>query len=154
VSKYADGLPLYRQEAIYARDGVELGRSLMAQWMGAVGFHFEPLAAHQAQRDTAVPLHSFRTRTSLARGMDCRWSTCWQIARRSRPPSLSPLEIDDHRPVGRAFFQAQPSIPAMRAVPRANGAVRSTLPDAVSQLRMQHCPSSHPSSTESEAEPV
>ena len=46
VSKYADGLPLYRQEAIYARDGVELGRSLMAQWMGAVGFHFEPLAAH------------------------------------------------------------------------------------------------------------
>jgi transposase len=38
VSKYADGLPLYRQEAIYARDGVERGRSLMAQWMGAVGF--------------------------------------------------------------------------------------------------------------------
>jgi transposase len=46
VSKYADGLPLYRQEAIYARDGVELSRSLMAQWMGAVGFHFEPLATH------------------------------------------------------------------------------------------------------------
>ena len=46
VSKYADGLPLYRQEAIYARDGVELGRSLMAQWMGSVGFHFEPLAVH------------------------------------------------------------------------------------------------------------
>ena len=45
VSKYADGLPLYRQEAIYARDGVELSRSLMAQWMRAVGFHFEPLAA-------------------------------------------------------------------------------------------------------------
>ncbi len=45
VSKYADSLPLYRQEAIYARDGVELGRSLMAQWMGAVGFHFELLAA-------------------------------------------------------------------------------------------------------------
>src|SRR5580698_1293108 len=46
VSKYADGLPLYRQEAIYARDGVELSRSLMAQWMGTVGFHLEPLAAH------------------------------------------------------------------------------------------------------------
>lgn len=27
VSKYADGLPLYRQAAIYARDGVELDRS-------------------------------------------------------------------------------------------------------------------------------
>lgn len=28
VSKYADGLPLYRQEGIYARDGVMLGRSV------------------------------------------------------------------------------------------------------------------------------
>src|SRR5262244_3398777 len=38
VAKYADGLPLYRQEAIYARDKTELSRSLMAQWMGKVGF--------------------------------------------------------------------------------------------------------------------
>jgi transposase len=30
VSKYADGLPLYRQEGIYARDLVELDRRLMA----------------------------------------------------------------------------------------------------------------------------
>lgn len=37
VSKYADGLPLYRQEAIYARDQVEIDRSQMAQWMGKVG---------------------------------------------------------------------------------------------------------------------
>jgi transposase len=44
VAKYADGLPLYRQETIYARDGVELDRSLMAQWMGRVGFELEPLA--------------------------------------------------------------------------------------------------------------
>ena len=44
VSKYADGLPLYRQEAIYARDGVDLDRSLMAQWMGKVGFELQPLA--------------------------------------------------------------------------------------------------------------
>jgi transposase len=43
VSKYADGLPLYRQEAIYARDQVELDRSLMAQWMGRVGFELQPL---------------------------------------------------------------------------------------------------------------
>ena len=44
VAKYADGLPLYRQETIYARDGVELDRSQMAQWMGRVGFELEPLA--------------------------------------------------------------------------------------------------------------
>jgi transposase len=44
VSKYADGLPLYRQETIFARERVELGRNLMAGWMGHVGFHLEPLA--------------------------------------------------------------------------------------------------------------
>src|SRR5690606_14202384 len=37
VSKYADGLPLYRQEGIYARDGVEISRNSMAHWMGHVG---------------------------------------------------------------------------------------------------------------------
>jgi transposase len=44
VSKYADGLPLYRQEGIYARDGVEISRNTMANWMGHVGFHLVPLA--------------------------------------------------------------------------------------------------------------
>ena len=50
VSKYADGLPLYRQEAIYARDQVELDRSLMAQWMGKVGFELQPLADYVLER--------------------------------------------------------------------------------------------------------
>jgi transposase len=44
VSKYADGLPLYRQEAIYARDKVELDRKLMAQWMGRLSFELDILA--------------------------------------------------------------------------------------------------------------
>ncbi|NEV02829.1 IS66 family transposase [Bradyrhizobium uaiense] len=50
VSKYADGLPLYRQEAIYARDKIELSRSLMAQWMGKVGFELQPLADYVLER--------------------------------------------------------------------------------------------------------
>lgn len=50
VAKYADGLPLYRQQAIYARDGVELDRSLMAQWMGKVGFELAPLADYLVSR--------------------------------------------------------------------------------------------------------
>jgi transposase len=44
VSKYADGLPLYRQEGMYARDGVEISRALMAQWMGRIGFELSLLA--------------------------------------------------------------------------------------------------------------
>jgi len=50
VGKYCDHLPLYRQEAIYARDQVELDRSLMAQWMGKVGFELQPLADYVLER--------------------------------------------------------------------------------------------------------
>jgi len=34
VSKYCDGLPLYRQSAILAREGIEVDRTTMADWMG------------------------------------------------------------------------------------------------------------------------
>ncbi len=34
VSKYVDHLPLYRQSEIYAREGVSLERSTMADWVG------------------------------------------------------------------------------------------------------------------------
>lgn len=44
VSKYADGLPPYRQETIYLRDSMTLSRSLMAQWMGYLGFELKILA--------------------------------------------------------------------------------------------------------------
>jgi len=43
VAKYADHLPLYRQEAIYARGGVELSRSTLAGWVGAVCRTMAPL---------------------------------------------------------------------------------------------------------------
>ena len=43
VSKYADHLPLYRQTEIYARQGVELDRSTMADWVGAASHLLAPL---------------------------------------------------------------------------------------------------------------
>ena len=36
VSKYLDHLPLYRQSEIYARDGVDLDRSTLADWIGGI----------------------------------------------------------------------------------------------------------------------
>lgn len=43
VSKYADHLPLYRQSQIYARSGLELERSTLADWVGGSHALFEPL---------------------------------------------------------------------------------------------------------------
>jgi transposase len=43
VSKYADHLPLYRQAQIYARQGVELDRSTLADWVGRAAALLAPL---------------------------------------------------------------------------------------------------------------
>jgi transposase len=43
VSKYADHCPLYRQQAIYRRVGVELERGTMTEWVGAAARLVEPL---------------------------------------------------------------------------------------------------------------
>jgi transposase len=43
IAKYCDHLPLYRQQAIYARSGVELARSSLAEWVGAGGAALQPL---------------------------------------------------------------------------------------------------------------
>jgi transposase len=66
VSKYADHLPLHRQSAIYAREGVELERSTLADWVGSVSKLLEPLnetlrrhvmsAAKLHADDTPVPV--------------------------------------------------------------------------------------------------
>ena len=44
VAKHDDHLPLYRQTEIYARSGVHIPRSSMAQWVGTCGLRLAPLA--------------------------------------------------------------------------------------------------------------
>ena len=44
VSKYGDHLPLYRQSQIFTREGIELDRSTLADWVGKATALLEPLA--------------------------------------------------------------------------------------------------------------
>ena len=105
VSKYADGLPLYRQEGIYIRAGVELDRSLLAQWMGKVGFELEPLARYLLSRikqgerifadETTLP--------TLAPGSGkTKTAYLWTYARDDRPfggtaPPMVAYRFEDSR---------------------------------------------------------
>src|SRR3954462_1211844 len=43
VAKYADSLPLYRQAGIFARQGIELDRSTLCDWVGRACWWLEPL---------------------------------------------------------------------------------------------------------------
>jgi len=44
VAKFCDHLPLYRQAEIYARDGVDLDRATLADWVGKAAWLVQPLA--------------------------------------------------------------------------------------------------------------
>ena len=43
VSKFCDHLPFYRQAEIWRRDGIEIDRSMLANWAGRVSFHLAPV---------------------------------------------------------------------------------------------------------------
>ena len=59
VSKYTDHLPLYRQSEIYAREGVDLERSTMAEWVGKCFALLEPLVNALGRYVVASPkLHA------------------------------------------------------------------------------------------------
>ena len=88
VSKYADHLPLYRQAQIYARQGVQLDRSTLADWVGHAAWYLHPLRDHILDRlrrserlfadeTTAPVLDPGRGRTKTGQ--------LWAYARDDRP---------------------------------------------------------------------
>ena len=66
VAKYGDHLPLYRQEKIFARAGVEIPRSTLADWVGRCGVALQPLvdALRQRLHQQAV-LHADETPVAM-----------------------------------------------------------------------------------------
>jgi len=48
VSKYSEHLPLYRQAQVFARHGVPIDRSTLADWVGRAAFHLAPIVERMA----------------------------------------------------------------------------------------------------------
>jgi transposase len=88
VSKYADHLPLYRQSEIYARVGIELDRSTLADWVGASSHLLAPLVdAVRKHVLAASKLHADDTPVPvLAPGMGkTKTARLWTYVRDDRP---------------------------------------------------------------------
>jgi len=90
AAKYADHCPLYRQEGIYRRSGVELPRAMLASWVAEAAGLLDPLvgtleryvmrAAKLHADDTPVPVLSpGKGRTQTGR--------LWAYVRDDRPSS-------------------------------------------------------------------
>ncbi|MDB5841789.1 MAG: transposase family protein [Herminiimonas sp.] len=88
VGKFADHLPLYRQSVIYAREGVDLSRGLLASWVGASSALLRPLVnAIQRYVLAAAKLHADDTPIAvLAPGNGkTRTARLWTYVRDDRP---------------------------------------------------------------------
>jgi len=88
VAKYADHLPLYPQAQIYARQGIQLDRSTLADWVGRAAWYLRPLRDEVLKRlrrserlfadeTTAPVLDPGRGRTKTGQ--------LWAYARDDRP---------------------------------------------------------------------
>lgn len=56
VSKFADGLPLYRQQKIFGRLGIELSRATMANWVVKASQQCQPIIEHLQDEIRSGPL--------------------------------------------------------------------------------------------------
>jgi transposase len=66
VAKYADHLPLYRQEAIFERAGMAIARSTLAAWTGVCGARLQPLVDAMKAELLALPvLHADETPVAM-----------------------------------------------------------------------------------------
>jgi transposase len=88
VSKYCDHLPLYRQSEIYAREGVELQRSTLADWVGGSSALLAPLVeALRRHVMSATKLHADDTPVPVLAPGNGKTKTgrLWTYVRDDRP---------------------------------------------------------------------
>jgi transposase len=88
TAKFVDGLPLYRQEAQFARLGVTLGRATMAGWMIRLGgTHVVPLINLLNEEMLEQPLiHSDETSLQVLHSDKAPTADHWMWVRASGPP--------------------------------------------------------------------
>src|SRR5260221_10199067 len=109
VSKYCDHTPLYRQSQIFARHGVEIERSTLANWVGGACWWLEPLQSRLAAHvfgsdkifadDTPIPvLDPGRGRTKTGRLWVYTRDDLW--AGRGVPGGILPRQDSLHVGVG------------------------------------------------------
>src|SRR5271167_4971992 len=88
VSKYCDHLPLYRQSEIYAREGVELERSTLADWVGGTSQLLAPLVEELRRHVlSATKLHADDTPVPMLAPGNGKTKTgrLWTYVRDDRP---------------------------------------------------------------------
>jgi transposase len=88
VSKYADHLPLYRQAQIFSRQGVDLDRSTLADWVGRAAFELRPVydaLLADLKRSSKLFMDETRAPVLDPGGRKTKTGYFWALARDDRP---------------------------------------------------------------------
>ena len=87
-NKYADHLPLYRQSQIFDRDGIDLERSTLADWVGNSTALLEPLAdaiGRHVLNGQAIFADDTSVKMQAPGSGKCKTARFWTYARDERP---------------------------------------------------------------------
>jgi transposase len=125
VSRYADHLPLYRQSQILARQGIEIGREVLADWTGTAASEVMPVVRRMREillgsarlfvDETTMPvLDPGRGKTKKG--------FAWAIARDDRPwGGTDPPAVVFHYAPGRGAEHAKDLLSGYRGTLQCDG---------------------------------
>jgi hypothetical protein len=125
VSRYADHLPLYRQSQILARQGIEIGREVLASWVGTAAAEIAPVVRRLHEILLASP-RLFADETTMpvldpGRGRTKK-GFAWAIARDDRPWSgTDPPAVVFHYAPGRGAEHAKALLAGYRGILQCDG---------------------------------
>jgi transposase len=125
VSRYADHLPLYRQSQILARQGIEIGREVLADWSGAGALEIIPVV-RRVREILLASARLFADETTMPVLDPGRGKTkkgyAWAIARDDRPwGGADPPAVVFHYAPGRGAEHAKALLGGYRGILQCDG---------------------------------
>jgi transposase len=144
VSRYADHLPLYRQAQILARQGIEIGREVLADWTGTAAMEIAPVVRRLHEILLGSP-RLFADETTLpvldpGRGQ-VKKGFAWAIARDDRPwAGADPPAVVFHYAPGRGARHPKALLAGYRGILQCDGyAAYKTLAAANGDIALAFC---------------
>jgi transposase len=144
VSRYADHLPLYRQSQILARQGIEIGREILADWTGTAALEVMPVVRRMHEILLASP-RLFADETTMpvldpGRGQTKK-GFAWAIARDDRPwGGADPPAVVLHYAPGRGARHPKALLAGYQGILQCDGyAAYKTLAAANDAITLVFC---------------
>lgn len=125
VSRYADHLPLYRQAQILARQGIAIGREVLADWTGTGALEFVPVV-RRMREILLTSARLFADETTMPVLDPGRGKTkkgyAWAIARDDRPwGGADPPAVVFHYAPGRGAEHAKALLGGYQGILQCDG---------------------------------